>query len=110
MFWFSDVNSCKKRKSLRDGFVKHYRFLKTCPIGSAGGKKKSWPFYNQLEFLVSHVEFKESTGDYTSESPVESQEQDQDEISQELQEQSPHIKAATRTTRGQYVTTVVGAI
>jgi hypothetical protein len=73
MFWFSDVNSRKKWwRSLRDGFIKHYRFLKTCPSGSAGGKKKSWPLYDQLEFLIPHVEFKESTGNYTSESPMES--------------------------------------
>ncbi|XP_077285203.1 uncharacterized protein LOC143910555 [Arctopsyche grandis] len=46
-------------------------------------KKNSWPFYSQMEFLIPHVEFRESTGNY--ESPVENL-SDIIEIPVELQE------------------------
>ncbi|KAI4465544.1 madf domain transcription factor [Holotrichia oblita] len=60
----SDVNLCKKRwRSLRDGFIKHHRLLRNTPSGAAGGKKKIWPYYNQLEFLIPHVDFKETVED-----------------------------------------------
>ncbi|XP_077297830.1 uncharacterized protein LOC143919396 [Arctopsyche grandis] len=81
-----DVNGLKKRwRSLRDGFIKNYRVQKTCPSGSAGGKKKSWPFYSQMEFLIPHVEFRECTGNYESlvdivDIPVELQESIMDPV------------------------------
>jgi Adh transcription factor 1 len=50
------VEEAKKRwKSLRDAFIKYYRQELTTgkPFGN---KKKTWPFYNHLSYLKSHVE------------------------------------------------------
>lgn len=64
--FFPDVNLCKKRwRSLRDGFIKNHRQIKSCPSGSAGGKKKEWVYYKLLQFLIPHIEFKETAGNYS---------------------------------------------
>jgi hypothetical protein len=59
--------------------------LKTQPSGSARRKKKSWPFYGHLEFLIPHVEFRETRGKYACETPTESQGVPQSEAPEEQQ-------------------------
>lgn len=73
--FFPDVNLCKRRwRSLRDVFTKQYRQMKSQASGSAGDKKKPWTFYSNMEFLIPYIEFKETTGNYACQSPVQSQE------------------------------------
>jgi hypothetical protein len=62
--------------------------LKTHPSGSAGGKKKSWPFYGHLQFLIPHVVFRETTGNYACETPTESHGESQIEAPEEQQGQA----------------------
>lgn len=60
--------------------------MKSQASGSAGDKKKPWTFYSNMEFLIPYIEFKETTGNYACQSPVQSQEVSEPQIEQ-LQEQ-----------------------
>lgn len=54
----------KRWRSLRDCFIKYYKLEKSRPSGSAGGKRRKWTYYENLLFLIPHVEFKETIGSF----------------------------------------------
>ncbi|CAH0550372.1 unnamed protein product [Brassicogethes aeneus] len=53
-----DIEYIKKRwRTLRDAFIKNYR---SSNIAKNGKKKRKWIFFDQMLFLVPHIEYKDT--------------------------------------------------